>query len=932
VYNANNSNISFTGSTVTFSSNTAVGSGGAIAGYNGSAITFTNADVIFGGNTANNGGAVLNYNNSAITFINANITFGGNKAYSDGGAMYNYLTDQIFTGSTVTFSGNTAENNGGAVFNTVSTMTFTGTNAIFSGNTATNGYGGALYISSGAVIFNTDGAEVLFTGNTASGKPNDVYLDIGGKLNISGSNAIRFEDGILSETSGSGIEINKSGSGAIYLGGDSEVWGDFNISGGDIVMLADATYKGKGLDLGSISALDMHNGTVNTVEVDGNFKSMTDLKMDIFSNGTNDEIKAGSADIGGNIDIFAGVGPYYHEEYDLIITSNNLNGVFASSSVIATDSSRLVYELKYENGIVKLILDGVNVADFTDLKPLTYNQSETSKAFKKISENPGNWAQILNTMLVKQNSGTDADIAAIKDFLARTSGYFLANAIRNMAADSPNNEVYDKIRNHIEEHKTNNGLWVQLRGGLESFKKDENSLEDYNDTSYGVMFGLDRFLADKMLGGDVMWGIYGRVNKDNIEQGQSKADGTKTGLGLYGGYIRDAWELKAMLLGEYDAVSTERADYAGEAAKADINGVTVSADIEAALKIWLDDNTHFRPYAGVEAANTSYGGFKESGGGIYDLDTQSGNYLRTAGRVGLGFDYEKGIWIWYANVEGKYIFDGTKPEITSQFADTGIDFNSRGAEEGRIQIGAGLGGEVRIAENWKLFANGKYYAAERYENLYGNIGVRYLFGKKNSEKKEAARSPKCRCCPECKCDGKCCAKKEKEAKEACVAPAAETAVTAAPETPSKIEEVKAPEEMPENKAISDEEMAKQKVEAEERRNRPMLKTYTLTTRFKTNNAELTAEFKEQIDEIVGELNRYDYKKITIEGHTDNTGSKEWNKILSRNRARSVYVEFINAGIPAEKIIYEGFADTMPVKSNKTAEGRAANRRTEVFVE
>ncbi|MCL2335443.1 MAG: OmpA family protein, partial [Endomicrobia bacterium] len=134
------------------------------------------------------------------------------------------------------------------------------------------------------------------------------------------------------------------------------------------------------------------------------------------------------------------------------------------------------------------------------------------------------------------------------------------------------------------------------------------------------------------------------------------------------------------------------------------------------------------------------------------------------------------------------------------------------------------------------------------------------------------------------------------------------------------------------KEISDADLAKQKAEAEARRNRPMLKTYTLTTHFDTNSYFLSEEDKRQISKIAEEVKNYDYKKIAIEGHTDSTGSKETNKRLSRQRARSVYDEFINSGIPAEKISYEGFADTMPVQSNATAEGRAANRRVEVFVE
>ena len=784
IMNYHNSTMTFSNTDVSFSSNVSTAYGGAILNDFGSTLIFSSANVSFTGNSVTgntyayggaiyNSGSVIAFNggevsftsnsagdlggailgNSEITFNNSKVEFTGNTAGNNGGAIYNNAPNMSFSGSEVTFNGNTAVNNGGAIFNNNSlidfasslvsfinnsanfggaaysaggsNMNFSGGEVVFEGNEAGNS-GGALYITAGAVNFNTDGGEVLFTGNKAAGNPNDVYMDINARLNVSGSNSIRFEDGILSNTSGFGIEINKSGDGAIYLGGRNEVWGDFNISGGDIIMMADASYRGKALKLGNTSALDMHNGTADTVEVNGNFESLKNLKMDIFNDGTSDKIKAGSANIGGNIDVFAGVGSYNQQEFDLITTSNNLTGVFVSSSI---SSGNLTYDLKYEDGTAKLIVDGTNTANLEKVQSLPYNQSQIAGALDKISANPGKWSGILTQMKAKQESGNAEDLAEVKNFLKETaSGDFLANVVRNLAADSPNNEIYDKIRNHKDGRGTNSGLWVQLKSGIESFKGDENSPDDYNDVSMGVMFGFDRFLSEKFAGGDIIWGVYGRINKDNIEQGKFSADGNKNGLGIYGGYLKDRWELKGMLLGSYDKFSTER-DVSVYVAKADINAVTVSADLEAAINMALTENMLLKPYAGLEAANSAYEGFKERGADIYNLDVEGSSYLRTGARVGAGIDYEKDIWTWYANAELKYIFEGIKSEIENKFENTGVNFNSIGAEEGKVQIGLGLGGEVRIARNWKTFANVKYYTAERYENLYGNIGVRYMFGK-----------------------------------------------------------------------------------------------------------------------------------------------------------------------------------------------------------
>ncbi|MCL2798956.1 MAG: OmpA family protein [Endomicrobia bacterium] len=924
IYNTVNSTMTFTNGEVTFDDNVAVSSGGAVYNRDNSHIDFASTIVNFINNGAGiSGGAIYNTANSTMTFTNSEVTFDDNVAVSSGGAVYNRNNSLIdFASTIVNFINNSAGASGGAIYSEGGANTsFCGGTVIFEGNKAV-GKGGALYIADSAITFDTDGGSVTFRDNMADGKANDVYMDINAKLGISGSNDIRFESGILSEASGSGIEINKYGTGKIYLGGENEVWGDFNINGGDIIMLASATYKGKALELGSASSLDMHNKTVNTVEIAGDFRIADDmnLKMDIFSNGKNDIIKSsGTAYIGGsNIYIYAGIGTYTAEEYNLIITnsSSTLDGVFASSTIIVLGKSYLNdYQLRYIDGIVKLMLDGSILTNFRSLEPLTYNQSETARAFDIISEQPGNWETIFNEMMIKLDNGTDKDIAEIKDFLARTSGYFLSNVIRNIAADSPNNEVYDKIRNHREEHETNSGLWVQLKGGMESFYKDENSLEDYGNISMGVMFGYDRYIK-RDSGGDMMYGIYARINKDNIEQGEHKADGNKNGLGIYGGYLRNGWELKGMLLGSYDKFNTERMTYAGDVAKADINAVTVSADMELGINICLGKVITMRPYGGIEAANTMYGAFKEKGAGQYNLDVREGNYLRSAARVGLGLGYEKGKWIWYANAEGKYKIDGTKYEIESEFEDTGVNFYSRSSEEGNIEIGAGLGGEVRIAKNWKGFINAKYYAGERYENAYGNIGIRYLFGgKKIEDIKEAVEA-------EDNADEKAALEAAEEAKK--IAAAAAAAATATAEKAKKQAEIDA-----DNEAA----MEQARKEAKARREKPVLKSFSMDmANFAIGSANLSARAKENIALQAKEIKQFEYKNMTIEGHTDSTGSVGLNKRLSTQRAKAVYDEFVKNGIPEEKLTYIGFGLSMPKASNKTAAGRAQNRRVEIFVE
>lgn len=70
-------------------------------------------------------------------------------------------------------------------------------------------------------------------------------------------------------------------------------------------------------------------------------------------------------------------------------------------------------------------------------------------------------------------------------------------------------------------------------------------------------------------------------------------------------------------------------------------------------------------------------------------------------------------------------------------------------------------------------------------------------------------------------------------------------------------------------------------------------------------------------------------KIEISGHTDNKGSDEYNKTLSEQRAKAVYDYLVNKGsISADRLVYKGYGETQPIKTNETEEGRAYNRRTE----
>ena len=77
--------------------------------------------------------------------------------------------------------------------------------------------------------------------------------------------------------------------------------------------------------------------------------------------------------------------------------------------------------------------------------------------------------------------------------------------------------------------------------------------------------------------------------------------------------------------------------------------------------------------------------------------------------------------------------------------------------------------------------------------------------------------------------------------------------------------------------------------------------------------------------------KYPQTNWDIQGHTDNVGSDASNQKLSERRAASVKKYFTDKGIAVDRMQSEGYGETRPVADNKTAAGRAQNRRTEIIL-
>ncbi len=103
----------------------------------------------------------------------------------------------------------------------------------------------------------------------------------------------------------------------------------------------------------------------------------------------------------------------------------------------------------------------------------------------------------------------------------------------------------------------------------------------------------------------------------------------------------------------------------------------------------------------------------------------------------------------------------------------------------------------------------------------------------------------------------------------------------------------------------------------------------LQVNFATDKTEILPESQPQIDEVFKLLQSDPALKLSINGHTDNTGGKAHNQSLSEGRAHSVVATLVGKGIAADRLKAAGFGDSRPIADNGTEEGKAKNRRVEL---
>jgi OOP family OmpA-OmpF porin len=112
---------------------------------------------------------------------------------------------------------------------------------------------------------------------------------------------------------------------------------------------------------------------------------------------------------------------------------------------------------------------------------------------------------------------------------------------------------------------------------------------------------------------------------------------------------------------------------------------------------------------------------------------------------------------------------------------------------------------------------------------------------------------------------------------------------------------------------------------------PQKVTYAADAFFDFDKSVLKPEGKAKLDDLASKIKGIKLEVVIATGHTDSIGSNAYNDRLSVRRAEAVKAYLVSKGIDSSRVYTEGKGETQPVADNRTAEGRAQNRRVVIEV-
>ncbi len=108
-------------------------------------------------------------------------------------------------------------------------------------------------------------------------------------------------------------------------------------------------------------------------------------------------------------------------------------------------------------------------------------------------------------------------------------------------------------------------------------------------------------------------------------------------------------------------------------------------------------------------------------------------------------------------------------------------------------------------------------------------------------------------------------------------------------------------------------------------------TFAADAFFDFDKSVLKPEGRAKLDDLISKMSGLNLEVVIAVGHTDSVGTDAYNQRLSVRRAEAVKSYLVSKGVEKNRVYTEGKGEKQPVADNKTAEGRAKNRRVEIEV-
>ncbi|MDR0485299.1 MAG: OmpA family protein [Elusimicrobiota bacterium] len=937
IYTGGNSIALFTNSKVVFNKNTVGnGSGGAIYADSLSPVSFVNTKVTFEKNTARDfGGAIYADADSKITFADSDVLFIDNTARDDfGGAIYANLSDIDFKSSTVSFVNNTGRYGGGGIALNGATADFSNTTIVFANNT-TRDFGGAIYGSGNAVF--------TFTNSKASFISNKVQQFGGsGIVGSAGGGAIALENSkiIINGAEFSSNESDNLG-GAVYFSNSTGIFTDTDfkynksaVRGGAFYITAGkAEIKAENKDV--FFTQNSANGVGNDFHLDNGsqVEFTADASRKIVLDGGITYGQTGIAGKNSSI-VKKGAGDVIINGAALRVNGDSLIELFVEEgNLIFTGAKRLPFsadfellDLKqdttlgilvdFENGGATslhaqtiIIRDGA-VALSIETAPQVSEPSEGQTIdflYANNTDEPDtflNAASIINRNYEYEFLWREGDTTIYSGAIYNYIGYLVLKSTNVNAFASPMPLGGDGIGGY-------SNLTPQQQYFAKVFYVNLKALPtrlfwDYGPLSAGkrIYLGDKQMLKEKGRSNNfwVMGDVFALSNKiSGIENGfEVSGAGAQAGYDLFddGGLFVSYQEMTAkedifeasvnnMEAGLYKTwkassfITNVMVSYGKQNFDVDINGEKAKFETDT-IKFSLESEiisaaANISFFAGARGGYTMAGDIKDSADAIV---VEKGDYFRADILGGL----KKSFRVDESFTWGGKIYIGMP--MTKDSQEPSFEVSADGGEKisggniGKIFGGVGIKGNYDISGRISLFAGATAEIYE-YSDIYSAyLGASIKFGK-----------------------------------------------VAQPEiVANKTGDIDYADRMG---PLTDEEMIE---DAKVRRQNAVMSFKLSAALFDSDSSKLSKQAKADIERIAKDLKKFKITKITIEGHTDSTGRESWNRVLSKNRAESVFWELIENGVPSGSMNYLGFAHIMPVATNKTEVGKQLNRRVEIFIE